>query len=281
MNRQAARETTGAIEAEDTMFRLFAFLILLFATGSATAQTAVVPEPGELFRDCPDCPEMVVVPSGEFDMGGKDSPYEGPQHRVTIAKPFAIERRETSFAEWDACVADGKCKHRPDDRGWGRGDQPVIDVSWEDAKAFVLWLTQKSGRNYRLPSEAEWEYAARAGTTTTFWWGREIGKSNANCDNCGDSLRRTMRTGSYRPNGFGLYDTSGNVYEWVEDCWNDNYKNAPKDGSAWTQGNCRQRVMRGGSFANKANTVTSAARYRYDLDVRYFANGFRVVRDVQ
>ena len=142
---------------------------------------------------------MVVVPSGEFEMGGKDTPFEGPPHRVTIAKPFAIERRETSFAEWDACVADGKCKYRPDDHGWGRGDQPVIDVSWEDAKAFVAWLTQKTGRNYRLPSEAEWEYAARAGTTSTFWWGKDVGKSNANCDNCGDnSLRRTMRTGIRR-----------------------------------------------------------------------------------
>jgi len=156
--------TTGAIQAEGTMVRFFVFLIFLLA-GSAAAQTAAAPEPGELFRDCPDCPEMVVVPSGEFDMGGKDTPFEGPPHRVTIAKPFAIERRETSFAEWDACVADGKCKYRPDDHGWGRGDQPVIDVSWEDAKAFVGWLTQKTGRNYRLPSEAEWEYSARAGTT--------------------------------------------------------------------------------------------------------------------
>src|SRR5438067_9053457 len=124
------RKTTGAIQAEGTMVRLFVFLIFLL-TGSASAQIAAAPEPGELFRDCPDCPEMVVVPSGEFDMGGKDTPFEGPPHRVTIAKPFAIERRETSFAEWDACVADGKCKYRGDDHGWGRGDQPVIDVSWE------------------------------------------------------------------------------------------------------------------------------------------------------
>ena len=264
------------------MVTFFALFILLFTPVAAAAATAAAPEPGEIFRDCPDCPEMVVVPSGEFDMGGKDTPFEGPSHRVTIARPFAIERRETSFAEWDACVADGKCKYRPDDHGWGRGDLPVIDVSWEDAKAFVAWLTQKTGRNYRLPSEAEWEYAARAGTTSTFWWGREVGKSNANCENCGDaSLHRTMRPGTYRPNGFGLYDTAGNVYEWVEDCWNDNYTKAPKDGSAWISGQCRQRVLRGGSFANKSNTVTSAARFRYDLDVRYFANGFRVVRDVQ
>jgi formylglycine-generating enzyme required for sulfatase activity len=245
-------------------------------------EAAPMPEPGELFRDCPDCPEMVVVPPGEFDMGSADSPFEKPPHKVAIAKSFAIERRETSFSEWDACVADGGCKYRPDDRGWGRGDQPVIDVSWDDAKAFIAWLTQKTGRPYRLPSEAEWEYAARAGTTSKFWWGREVGKANANCADCENPpLRKTVRTGSFRPNGFGLYDTSGNAYEWVEDCWNDNYAKAPKDGSAWNSGQCPQRVLRGGSFANQSNTVTSAARFRYDLDVRYYANGFRVVRDLR
>src|ERR1700709_2191428 len=124
-------------------FVFFAFLLASSANAAPLSTSVAAPEPGELFRDCPDCPEMVVVPAGEFDMGGKDTPYEGPPHRVTIAKNFAIERRETSLAAWDAGVADGKCKHRPDDRGWGRGDQPVIDVSWDDAKAFVLWLTQK------------------------------------------------------------------------------------------------------------------------------------------
>jgi formylglycine-generating enzyme required for sulfatase activity len=150
------------------MFRFFVLLVLL--ASPSYAGPAAPKNPGEVFRDCPDCPEIVVVPPGEFDMGGNDTPFQIPLHRVTVAKPFAIERRETSFAEWDACVADGKCKYRPDDHGWGRGEQPVIDVSWVDAKEFVLWLTQKTSRNYRLPSEAEWEYAARAGTTSTFWW---------------------------------------------------------------------------------------------------------------
>jgi formylglycine-generating enzyme required for sulfatase activity len=246
------------------------------------AAEGAVPEPGETFRDCPDCPEMVVVPAGEFDMGGKENPFEAPPHRVTIAKPYAIQRREVNFDEWDACADAGACKNRPSDHGWGRGKQPVIDVSWEDAEQFVGWLSQKTGRKYRLPSEAEWEYAARAGTTSPFWWGRDVGKGNANCDNCGEaSLHKTVPTGSFRPNGFGLYDTAGNVYEWVEDCWNDNYAKAPKDGSAWTTGQCRQRVLRGGSFANKANAATSAARFRYDIDVRYYANGFRLVRDLQ
>lgn len=240
------------------------------------------PEPGETFQDCPTCPEMVVVPSGEFEMGSRETPYEGPPHRVSIAAPFSISRREVTFAEWDACVADRGCKHTPDDHGWGRGNQPVIDVSWEDAQQFAKWMRDKTGRTYRLPSEAEWEYAARAGTSTRFWWGKDVGKSNANCDGCSDVPRRaTTPVGTFRPNGFGLYDTSGNAYEWVQDCWNDSYVKAPKDGSPWLAGQCSQRVLRGGSFANKFNAATSAARFRYDIDVRYYANGFRVVRELQ
>jgi formylglycine-generating enzyme required for sulfatase activity len=239
------------------------------------------PEPGETFRDCSGCPEMVVVPPGEFEMGSREAPYEGPPHRVSIARPFAIARRETTFAEWDACVTEGGCTYKPEDHGWGRGSQPVIDVSWEDAKAFIAWLSKKTGKSYRLPSEAEWEYAARAGTGTRFWWGKDVGASNANCEDCGGaSTQKPLPVGSFRPNGFGLYDTSGNAYEWVEDCWNDSYAKAPQDGSAWTSGQCSQRVLRGGSFANKASFATSAARFRYDFDVRYYANGFRVARDL-
>ena len=246
------------------------------------AAQATVPEPGEVFRDCPDCAEMVVVPPGDFEMGSRDTPFESPPHKVTIAAPYAIARRETTFAEWDACVAAGGCSHKPDDQGWGRGNRPVIDVSWQDARSFVAWLARKTGKNYRLPSEAEWEYAARAGTLSKFWWGKDAGKSNANCDGCGDvSLHKTVPVGSFRPNGFGLYDTSGNAYEWVEDCWNDSYARAPKDGTAWTSGQCSQRVLRGGSFANNSSAAASAARFRYDFDVRYYANGFRVVRDLQ
>ena len=246
------------------------------------ATSAPAPEPGELLRDCPDCPEMVVVPPGDFEMGSSDSPFEKPPHQVTIAKSFAIGRREINFREWDACVAAGGCKAIGDDRGWGRGEQPVVNLSWDDARAFVIWLSQKTGRPYRLPSEAEWEYAARAGTKTKYWWGRDVGKGNANCDDCGvTAVRKALPSGSFRPNGFGLYDTSGNVYEWVADCWNDDYNKAPRDGSTWTSGQCQQRVIRGGSFANKSNAATSSARFRYDQDVRYYANGFRVVRDLQ
>ena len=243
---------------------------------------SVVPEPGEIFRDCPDCSEMVVVPAGEFKMGSGETPYEKPEHRVTIANPFAIGRREITFEEWDLCVAAGGCKYRPEDHGWGRGNRPAIDVSWDDAKAFVTWLSQRTGKGYRLPSEAEWEYAARAGTNSSFWWGQAPANGNANCEDCaGSPPRQTLPTGSFRPNGFGLFDVAGNAAEWVEDCWNESYRGAPTNGSAWTAGQCRQRVLRGGSFSNKANFIRSSARFRYDEDVRYYANGFRVARDLK
>ncbi len=234
----------------------------------------------DFFRDCPDCAELVVVPAGSFDMGST-AEFENPAHRVTIAKPFAIARREVTFDEWDKCVDEGACKHRPDDRGWGRGDRPVINVSWLDAKTFTTWLSQKTGQTYRLPSEAEWEYAARAGTNTPYWWGRDLGSRQANCRECNTgAAQQTSAVGSYKPNPFGLYDTAGNAAEWVEDCWNDNYRGAPQNGSAWVTGQCRLRVLRGGAFDSQARYLRSTSRFRYDSDVRYFANGFRVVREL-
>jgi formylglycine-generating enzyme required for sulfatase activity len=238
-------------------------------------------KPGDSFRDCQGCGEMVIVPAGAFDMGS-NTEYENPMHRVTIAKQFAIGRYEVTFDEWDRCVEEKGCKAQPDDREWGRGDRPVINVSWLDAKAFVAWLSQKTGQTYRLPSEAEWEYAARAGTNTPFWWGRDVGSRQANCRECNTgSGQQTSPVGSYKPNPFGLYDTAGNAAEWVEDCWNDNYRAAPKDASAWTAGQCRLRVLRGGAYDSQAKLVRSTARFRYDTDVRYSANGFRVVRELQ
>jgi formylglycine-generating enzyme required for sulfatase activity len=237
--------------------------------------------PGDVFRDCGECPEMVVVPAGTFDMGSNDFDFEKPVHGVTIAKPFAIGRREVTFEEWDQCAAAGNCKYRPDDRGQGRGERPVTDVSWIDAKAYVGWLAEKTGQKYRLPSEAEWEYAARGGTKTSFWWGRDAGARSANCRECGGNVgQQTMAAGSFAANPFGLFDTAGNAAEWVEDCWNDSYRGAPKDASPWTTGQCRQRVLRGGSFDSQARYVRSASRFRYDSDVRYYANGFRVAREL-
>jgi formylglycine-generating enzyme required for sulfatase activity len=254
---------------------------------SSTAPATVVDpgrgdfKAGDMFRDCSDCAELVVIPAGSFDMGSPTE-YENPVHRVTIAKPFAIGRYEVTFNEWDKCVEDGGCKYRPDDREWGRGDRPVINISWLDAKAFVTWLSQKTGKTYRLPTEAEWEYAARGGTTSAYWWGREPGSRQANCRECntGES-QRTSPVGSYKPNAFGLYDTAGNAAEWIEDCWNDNYRSAPSNGTAWTSGQCRLRVLRGGAFDSQAKYVRSMARFRYDADVRYVSNGLRVVRELQ
>jgi formylglycine-generating enzyme required for sulfatase activity len=224
---------------------------------------------------------VVVVPAGSFEMGSATE-YENPAHRVTIAKPFAIGRYEVTFEEWDSCVTDGGCKHHPEDRDWGRGNRPVINVSWLDAKAFVTWLSQKTGQTYRLPTEAEWEYAARGGTNTVYWWGRDLGAGQANCRDCKTgNPQQTVAVGSYKANAFGLHDTAGNVAEWVEDCWNDNYRGAPQNGSAWLKGDCRLRVLRGGAFDSTARYLRSSSRFRYDSDVRYTANGFRVLRELQ
>ena len=236
--------------------------------------------PGQVFRDCSNCPEMVVLAGGTFTMGA-NMDYATPPHSVTISRPFAIGRYEVTFAEWDACLSENGCKSRPGDRGWGRNRNPVINVSWLDAKEFAAWLSQKTGQKYRLPTEAEWEYAARANTRTTYWWGADVGTRRANCQDCGTGQpQRTQSVGSFQPNGFGLYDTSGNVAEWVEDCWNPSFQGAPADGSAWLSGQCQLRVLRGGAFDSSATYVGAASRFRYDYDVPYSANGFRLVREL-
>jgi formylglycine-generating enzyme required for sulfatase activity len=261
---------------------LAAVALALLVGGSArAADTGEARLPGETFRDCPDCGELVVVPSGEFQMGSNAKPAEAPIHRVAIHKDFAIGRREVTFAEWDRCVVAGGCKYNPPDPAWGRGDRPVTNVSWDDAKEFTAWLAKTTGKPYRLPTEAEWEYAARGGSTTPYWWGKDVGTGRAQCADCGVSeAGKPALVGSFRPNAFGLYDTSGNAAEWVEDCWNPSYRGATNDGSAWTSGDCSLHVLRGGSFADKAAAVRSSARFRYDEDVRYYANGFRVARDL-
>ena len=242
-------------------------------------------EAGAVFRDCAECPEMVVVPAGEFMMGSPPSEEgrgnsEGPVHRVTIAEPFAVGKYEVTFEEWDACVSGGGCGgHRPDDEGWGRGRQPVINVSWEDAQAYVDWLSRKTGEDYRLLSEAEWEYAARAGTTTRYHWGDDIGRNRANCyGDCGDSWEFTAPVGSFAANGFGLHDMHGNAWEWVEDCWNGSYAGAPTDGSAWESGDCDRRVLRGGSSRYDPVFLRAANRLGYESGSRFNYYGFRVAR---
>jgi formylglycine-generating enzyme required for sulfatase activity len=248
------------------------------ATQSAALQSAA---PQSAIRDCPQCPEIVLIQPGAFEMGSTEMfDFEAPVHQVSIRKAFYIGRREVTFEEWDACIAEGGCKQKPDDRGLGRSRRPVTDLDWDDAKSYLAWLSQKTGKAYRLPSESEWEYVARAGTTTTYPWGRAVEKDKANCLGCtSDPVKKAIDTGSFPPNAFGVYDMAGNAAEWVEDCWSDNYRGAPTDGSAWTKPQCRERVLRGGSFNNDPRYLRSAARFKYDQNVRFYTNGFRVVRD--
>ncbi len=229
---------------------------------------------GETFRDCPQCPEMVVIPAGTFMMG------EGTQHKVTIARQFAVSKYEITFDEWDACVKAGGCKYQPDDRGWDRGKRPVINVSWNDAVAYVKWLSEKTGKVYRLPSESEWEYAACAGTTTRYPWGDEPGSNRANFLGSGSqwSGTQTAPVGSFDPNKFGLHDMTGNVWEWVQDCWNGSYKGAPADGSAWESGDCGRRVVRGGSWSDWPGGARSAHRIGNRPGIRNNSQGFRLAR---
>ena len=239
------------------------------------------PSPPASVRDCPVCPEVVSIPAGSFKMGSTDGfAFERPVHRVEIRKPFYIGRREVTFDEWDACVSEGVCRYSPDDRGLGRGLRPVTDIDWNDAKTYLSWLSLKTRHACRLPTEAEWEYAARAGRSTTYPWGNALEKDRANCLGCTNMpLDKAVETGTFPANGFELFDMAGNAAEWVEDCWSDSYRGAPTDGSAWDKVDCRERVLRGGSFNNDTRHVRSAARFKYDYNVRYYANGFRVVRE--
>jgi formylglycine-generating enzyme required for sulfatase activity len=236
---------------------------------------------------------MVVVPKGAFTMGSPPSEeYRGaePQHRVTIPS-FALSKYEITFDQWEACVSDGGCGgHRPDDQGWGKGNRPVIGVSWNDAKAYVAWLGKKTGKPYRLPSEAEWEYAARAGTSTTFSFGAKITSDQANYDaSTGNSigatgLNRGMTTpvGSFPANAFGLHDMHGNVWEWTEDCWSDEYSaDTPANGAPYLSDNCGGRVMRGGSWEDYSGDIRAAARVGSGVDEQSWADGFRVALSIE
>lgn len=250
---------------------------------------------GEVFKDCAECPEMVTVPAGSFLMGSpvdevRRVDNEGPQHRVRIGQPFAIGRFEVTFAEWDACAADGGCTaYTPSDEGWGRGSRPVINVSWDDAQAYVAWLSERTGHAYRLPSEAEWEYAARAGSLTPFHVGRTISTEQANYDGTaayeggtpGEFRQGTIEVGSLAANAWGLYDMHGNVAEWTIDCLHAGYARAPDDGSAWTTGgDCSERIHRGGSWYADPWHLRSAARQSEATETRDDGIGFRVVRAI-
>jgi formylglycine-generating enzyme required for sulfatase activity len=278
---QGIEEKKQALREEYTWGVLMGPRVLTVAQEKEKAAT-----PGSKFNECvTSCPTMVVVPSGKFIMGSPNGERdrfadEGPQHEVTIAKPFAVGKTEVTFAEWDACVAAGACA-KASDSGRGPGDQPAVNVSWNDAKEYVAWLSRITGKEYRLLSEAEWEYAARAGTTTAYSWGDEIGEGNANCGGCGShwDKKQTAPVGSFKPNDFGLYDIHGNVWEWCEDVWHDNYTGAPIDGSAWLEGgDASRRVVRGGSWSNYPLFLRAANRSLGGTDGRSNDIGFRLAR---
>jgi len=222
-----------------------AFLILPLCLAGFAAQAA------EAFRDCPRCPEMVALPNGP-------------------AGPFAIGRFEVTFDDWKACVEAKACRGGQDDHGWGRGRRPVINITWADAVAYARWLSRLTGFVYALPTEAEWEYAARAGSETAFWWGDAAGRGHANCRECDDRWggRSTAPVGSFPPNPFGLYDMNGNVWEWSADCWG-----APSAGES-----CRERVIKGGSWYYFAPMAAASARSKLDAAQWSYNVGFRLVR---
>lgn len=284
----------------------------------AHAQPQQTVRPGQTFRDCADCPEMVAIPSGSFMMGSPVSEAEreddeGPQHRVTI-QAFAAGRYEVTRAEFTAFVRAtgynqaGSCyvwenlkvelnaARTYANPGFSQSDRdPVVCVSWEDAQRYVGWLRQRTNRSYRLLSEAEWEYAARAGTTTARPWGeraddacahanvadtttRSIGTSRWIYHNCTDGYLRTSPVGSFKPNNFGLFDMIGNVWEWLEDCYNENYDGAPSDGRVWHSGDCARRVLRGGSWRIFPRFARAANRSGSGTVIRDINAGFRVAR---
>ena len=234
---------------------------------------------GEVFRDCPSCPELVVIPAGEFRMGCvsrrdcKDN--ERPTHNVRVAS-FALSRYEVTFEEYQRfTLATG----RRGPRDAPRGSQPVSYVSWEDAAAYAAWLSEETDARYRLPSEAEWEYAARAGTSTAYSWGNDAGRNRANCNGCGSRWDGVAPVGSFAANTWGLHDMLGNVAEWVEDCWHDSYRGAPSDGRAWTSGgNCGRRALRGGSWRGNRRGLRAAGREGHGVRTRDNVIGFRVAR---
>ncbi len=289
-------------------FALLTVVAVVLSAGPMASRTfAANRSAAEIFRDCPDCPEMVAIPSGQFLMGSPASEpgrfdAEGPQHSVSV-RAVAFGQHLVTVQEFSVFVRETEYDVGPCDwpsgtnwQSWGFVPQgPVVCVSWRDAQAYIAWLNAKVRKQspaasagqagpYRLPSEAEWEYAARAGTATARWWGEAIGVGKANCNGCGSPWdnKQIAPIGSFPANPFGLFDMLGNVWQWTDDCWNESYAGAPNDGSAWRSGDCGKRVLRGGSWSNLPKFVRAAARSRDDVGSRShdYAGyaGFRVVR---
>ncbi len=278
--------------------------------GEAAVASTAPTRPGATFRECPECPEMVVIPSGSLNMGSPPAERgrfdsEGPQHNVTVAS-FALGRLDVTEKEFSEFLAETGYQPAPCDtimdkswRSLGHGlvyppgqadlrEQPAICVNAHDVDAYLAWLNRKAGSTlYRLPSEAEWEFAARGGTSTSRWWGESVGENNANCHGCGSRWDNSLiaPSASFGPNPYGLYDILGNVWQWTADCWNESYTGAPTDGHSWTTGDCSKRVVRGGSWSNLPVFIRSASRNKADVggkDFDLFSYvGFRVARDLR
>ena len=303
LRRLAHEKATASAAAEAEARRISAEEIKAVEEARRIPITALVPGSGQSGRDrlangggCAFCPEMVVVPAGKFTMGSPESEpgrYNGEgQVVVSVSRPFAIAKFAVTFDEWDACLTAGGCNgYKPSDAGWGRGTRPVIYVNWYDAKAYAEWLTRLTGKAYRLPSEAEREYAARAGTTTPFWWGNTLTPTQANYDGSvapyqgggliGEFRRKTLPVESFQPNPWGLYQVHGNVWEWTEDCWSDLLTGNPGNGEARTKecSNASRRVVRGGSWFYNPKYLRSAARRHNQAGIdRDFNLGFRLAR---
>ncbi|HTS91459.1 MAG TPA: SUMF1/EgtB/PvdO family nonheme iron enzyme [Stellaceae bacterium] len=248
------------------------------APGTAAAPTPVVaPAPAgapSLLSE----PEMVMLPGGSFAMGSNEDATEKPIHRVSI-RPFAIGKYPVTVREWKVCVAANACAAAVLGAG-AEDDRPITNVSWADADQYAKWLALTTRKPYRLPSEAEWEYAARGNTESKFWWGATLSLGKANCKGCGDPYdpAQPLKVGQFAPNPFGLYDMGGNVAQWVEDCYHRDFAGAPSDGSAWLAGDCFTHVLKGGSWRNDPSYVRPASRDQYDTAVRYPTHGFRVAR---
>ena len=297
--RQLADATAALAAAKDQIAKLQASLaarqaqtLAPLASRTPVALSAAeerVLKPKDVVRECVDCPAMVVLPAGTFTMGSPDSEAgrfsdEGPQHDVRIAAPFAVGKFDVTKDEFAAFVKD--TGYNSMGSGWQNpgftqtGSDPVVKVSWGDANAYAKWLSTKTSATYRLLSESEWEYAARAGTTTAYFWGDAVGKNNANCNGCGSPWdnKQTSPVGSFAPNAFGLYDMHGDVWQWVQDCYRDSYNGAPNDGSPIDSGECGRRVFRGGSWYSLPRGLRATDRDGFSPSNRYIGLGFRVAR---
>jgi formylglycine-generating enzyme required for sulfatase activity len=253
------------------------------AESPAEPEVAAPAGPVAAIKDCPACPVLLALHPVPFTMGSNSSdPSERPAHKVAIKSPFAVGKYEVTVDQWNACVQANACPAIPLAAD-AAGNLPMRDVSWDEAQLFLKWLSGLSGRPYRLPTEAEWEYAARGGTATKHWWGDAMKGGNSSCKGCGQPWNADSPppVGSFTPNPFGFYDMNGSVWEWVADCWHSSYKNAPGDGSAWNGDSCQARVIRGGSWKEDASYMLSTTRFKYDAGVRQSQNGFRVARTLR